>query len=257
MNRSHPDTSIGLTFVPGARIKKTYMVCTNTLRAWADDGKIAVRHLPGGKRLYCAQDVDKLLGGSGDASITKACLVKKEILGYARVSSTHQKADLERQVQLIKAGCPGIDRMLTDIGSGINFKRKGLQALLDACFRGVVSQVVVLHRDRLCRFAYDLLDCVIRKTGTQIMVLDTHTAEDGDGGMCDARELADDLLAITCHFVARNNGMRSAEHRRKRKASSQETEEGGKTAPKSRRREEQEPQSTSRSGSERSSGSDA
>lgn len=72
--------------------------------------------------------------------------------------------------------------------------------------------VVVKHRDRLCRFAYELVEHLFRKAGTKIVVLSTDTeSEPNPSG-----ELAEDLLAITTVFVARNNGMRSAQNRRKR-----------------------------------------
>ena len=102
--------------------------------------------------------------------------------------------------------------VIRDVGSGLNFKRPGLQALLEQVHRGTVSEVVVRHKDRLCRYRLELLEWIFKKAGTKLVVL-SHEQEASS-----TKELADDLLAITTVFVARHNGQRSTENRRKRKA---------------------------------------
>jgi predicted site-specific integrase-resolvase len=104
-----------------------------------------------------------------------------------------------------------VDELVSDTGSGLNFKRKGFKTLLDAVVDGLAEEVVVMHRDRLCRFGADLLDSIFAKTGTKLVV---HCSPDGPED--DSRELADDLLAVTTVFVARHNGRRSADNRRRR-----------------------------------------
>lgn len=192
-------------FVSGARVKRSYDVCTNSLRSWASSGKIRSRTLPGGKHLYALDDVHKLLQPKEGPPVQE-----RISLAYARVSSDHQKEDLKRQVDLLKSHRPGIE-VVQDVGSGVNFQRKGLLSLLERVLAGTIQQVVVLHRDRLCRIACDLFEHIFQKAGCQLVVLgDDQTGHDSE------RELSDDLLSIVTVFVARSNGRRSASHKRQR-----------------------------------------
>jgi len=88
---------------------------------------------------------------------------------YARVCSSHQRADLARQIEDLQAAYPSYD-VISDVGSGINFSRKGLQTLLDRVLHGQVGRVVVAHRDRLCRFAFDYLERIFETMGTRLLV---------------------------------------------------------------------------------------
>jgi len=135
---------------------------------------------------------------------------KKGVI-YARVSSSHQKeaGDLQRQVEDLQESYPE-HNVIKDIGSGLNFKRPGLQALLEQVYSGTVSEVVVRHKDRLCQYGLEILEFIFKKAGTKLVVLSNEQETS-------TKELADDLLAITTVFVARHNGQRSAENRRRRK----------------------------------------
>lgn len=157
--------------------------------------------MPGGKRLYSIEGVLSLLGKNDESG-------KKSYI-YARVSSDHQKGDLERQIQDLKKAYPRHE-LIQDIGSGVNFKRKGLETLLERVLSGMVSEVVVMHRDRLARIGFELLEFIFEKTGTKLLV-HCPTSNVGQG------ELAEDLLAVTTHFVASYNGRRAAENRKRRK----------------------------------------
>ena len=123
---------------------------------------------------------------------------------YARVSSQKQKeaGDLQRQNDLLKHAFPNHDKLIVDVASGLNFKRRGLLSLLDLVEAGGVSQVVVTYKDRLARFGTDLIECAIRK----------------HGAIDDSKELADDLLVVCNFFVARSNGRRAAALRRGRQS---------------------------------------
>lgn len=131
---------------------------------------------------------------------------------YARVSSIHQKKDLDRQIEDLREAYPDFE-VVSDIGSGLNFKRKGLRTILEQCFEGMVKQVVVMHKDRLCRYGTEILELLFKKTGTKLLVHSKFDEIDHNN----TQELAEDLLAITTIFVARHNGQRSAENRRRRK----------------------------------------
>ena len=144
---------------------------------------------------------------------------------YARVSSQHQRAsgDLQRQLDDLRCKYPTHD-IITDVGSGLNFRRPGLQRLLERVYSGMVTEVVVRHKDRLCRYGLDLLEFILQKAGTRLVV------QSGEP-VSSTQELADDLLAITTVFVARHNGQRSAENRRRRKLDEADEDEEGQSLP--------------------------
>ncbi|MCW5672896.1 MAG: IS607 family transposase, partial [Hydrogenophaga sp.] len=147
---------------------------------------------------------------------------------YARVSSPKQRADLQRQVVALQEAYPQ-HQLIQDVGSGLNFKRKGLRALLERVNTGMVPQVVVMHRDRLARFATDLLEFVFQQHGTKLVLhCPREAAGHGDDGddATGYNELAEDLLAVTTVFVASHNGKRSAAHRRLRHAAASQEDQG-------------------------------
>ena len=139
---------------------------------------------------------------------------KKARIIYARVSSSHQKkaGDLQRQIDDLKQTYPGYE-VISDVGSGLNYKRRGFKTILERVNKGLVEEVVVRHKDRLCRYGLELVEWILEKAGTRLVVLSQSAEQTPDA----TRELADDLLAITTVFVARHNGQRSAENRRRRK----------------------------------------
>jgi len=102
--------------------------------------------------------------GDGHGAARANHTATKSKIAYCRVSSPNQRRDLERQVDAMRSSFPE-HRVVTDIGSGINFKRRGLLSVLDAVVRGDVEEVVVAHRDRLCRFAFDLVKWIMHKHG--------------------------------------------------------------------------------------------
>jgi len=128
----------------------------------------------------------------------------KEKVIYTRVSSAHQKEDLERQCHDLASAYPG-HRTIRDIGSGLNFNRKGLQTLLELIINRRVEQIVVAHKDRLCRFGFDIFDFLCRSFEVRLVV---HYREEKSS----EQELSEDLLAIINFFVARNNGRRAGQH---------------------------------------------
>lgn len=159
----------------------------NTLRKWANEGKIKHIKTDAGQRRY---DVASFLQSSSD---------RRKIV-YARVSSRNQKNDLLGQVRELRERCPDHE-VIEDFGSGLNFKRKGLQALLDAILSGTVAEVVVAHRDRLCRFGFELVEHLAHKHNCRLVVLN-------DTSLSPHAELTQDLLAILHVFSSRLYGLR-------------------------------------------------
>ena len=188
----------------GKYFKQKYGMSTQTIRNWALKGHI--KHLKwggeGGKYVYLESDVNKYIGNTD-----KPKDERKTIL-YARVSSVKQKEDLERQRDDLLRYYPDHDKVVTDIGSGVNFQRKGLQTILDLIYEGMVKRVVVMHKDRLARIGGELLDGIFKKFGVQLVV---HCKSQNDEDGKDS-----DLMSIITLFVASHNGKRAAKNKRRR-----------------------------------------
>ena len=194
-----------LCYITPKKIKKQFDITSTTLRRWSEQGKIQcirpnASETNGGKRIYNINDIKRILGLPDEVTI-----IEKKRICYARVSSNHQKGDLERQVKLLEEKYPNTT-IIKDIGSGLNWKRQGLKSLLEQVHSNNVSEVVVTYRDRLCRFGYELLEWIFEKHNVKIMVLFSNSNDE----INPSNELAEDLLAITTVFVARNNGLRAA-----------------------------------------------
>lgn len=188
-------------------------VSSSTLRYWHRQGKLKVVRTPGGHRLYDISSLDdnqftdstsisSLLKNQSDNNLDSSLL---DYVIYCRVSSPKQKDDLSRQIEFMREKYP-THKVVTDIGSGINFKRPGLRKILVASMQGSLKQVVVAHRDRLCRFAFDLIKWILHQNSAELLVLDdqTHSPES---------EFTEDLLSIVHVFSCRFNGMRSYKKR--------------------------------------------
>lgn len=223
----------GGPYLSSSAIRATFAVCNNTLCSLADKGAVRVVRIgKGGKRLYSAPDVKRVLGCKQHTTVAGGKPRAK--IAYARVSSKKQEPDLERQKEaLARELGPGYE-IVSDVGSGINFRRRGLLAVLDRALEGTVQEVVVARRDRLCRFAFDLLEHTLERCGCKVRVLDSSVSGSSsssssisDSGDAE-RELADDLLAITTVFVASHNGRRAAANRRARKEAAEKQAAEGK-----------------------------
>jgi predicted site-specific integrase-resolvase len=205
-------------YVSYATIQKSVQISNSCLKSWADAGKVrSVRALESRKRFYHRGDVNARFG----ISVEK----EKVNIAYIRVSSRKQAdaGDLNRQRSFMRERYPDHE-VVADVGSGINFRRKGLLSVLERARGGGVGQVVVAHRDRLCRIAFDLVRWSLESCGAKVVVHNNPGDEDSSG------ELADDLLAITTVFVCRHNGRRS--YGAKRKAQEAAQEGGGAKRPR-------------------------
>ena len=127
---------------------------------------------------------------------------------YARVSSSDQRDDLERQVERLTlfAASRGyrVAQVVREIGSGLNGKRKLLLRLLSDKEARVV---LVEHRDRLARFGFEFIEAALQAQGRRIIVAD-ETEEIGD--------LWQDFVDVVTSMCARIYGRRSARNRAQR-----------------------------------------
>ena len=185
-------------YVRGKQASDRLGISQTTLRKLAASGSVPHIVLPSGHRRY-----DVSSAAVSAVSIAKA---PKARIVYARVSSAGQKDDLQRQIAMLLDAYPGRE-VVSDVGSGIDFGRKGLQSVLERAMRGEVEELVVAHRDRLARFAFDLLSWIFRKCGVEVVVHEPamETPE---------QELVDDLLSVVTVFASRTYGRRKYKRRR-------------------------------------------
>ena len=171
-----------------------------TLREWDKKGVFKPHHVaPTGYRYYSQEQLNHFLGIKGIE--TKI----KKVIGYCRVSSPKQKDDLERQIDHVKtymiAKGYSFD-IITDIGSGINYNKKGLNQLIDMITNSEVEKIVILYKDRLLRFGFEIIENLCNKYGTIIEIIDnTEKTEE--------QELVEDLIQIVTVFSCRLQGRRA------------------------------------------------
>ncbi|MGL6229219.1 MAG: IS607 family transposase [Culicoidibacterales bacterium] len=180
-----------------AQMSKLLGVTAQTLRNWDRSGKLKPHHTSeSGYRYYSQEQLNCVLGIKDP---------NRKVIGYCRVSSLKQKGDLERQIEnmqayLIAQGKPF--EIIHDIGSGINYKNKGLQELLRLITQNEVDKVVVLYKDRLLRFGYELIEYIASLYNCDIEIID-------NTDKTEQQELVEDMIQIITVFSARLQGRRA------------------------------------------------
>jgi len=154
-----------------------------TLREYLKKGYIQPVVLQSEKWRFREEDVERLMG----------IVRKRKVVLYARVSSNTQKDDLVNQVKYLEENVKEHDRVITDVGSGLNVKRKGFIKLLRMILNNEVSKVVVAYPDRLVRFGFEIVEEVCKAHNCEIVVLnrEDETPE---------QELIEDLISILVSF---------------------------------------------------------
>jgi putative resolvase len=199
-------------YVSGRQASKHFGVTTDTLRRWHLAGLIqAIRTTTkkqGGHRRY---DINSYGANQMPArhaichpmpieEVKRKGETQRANICYCRVSSIKQTDDLRRQVEDMQRQFPDCE-IVTDVGSGLNFKRRGLLALIKRALEGGVGSIVVAHRDRLCRFGFELIEWLLEQYGVVLKVLDST--------LCSSREeMCKDILSIVHVFSCRENGKR-------------------------------------------------
>ena len=173
-----------------------------TLRNWDKNNTFKTAYVTtGGTRYYSQEQLNNFLG------LKIKTKINKKIVGYCRVNSTKQKDDLERQIENVRTYmiAKGYQfEIITDIGSGINYNKKGLNQLIDMITNSEIEKVVILYKDRLIRFGYELIENLCEKYGTTIEIIDnTERTEE--------QELVEDLIQIVTVFSCGLQGKRANE----------------------------------------------
>ena len=179
-------------------MSKILGVSAQTLRNWDKNGKLKPHHTStNGYRYYSKEQLNTLLNIKPN--------IERKVIGYCRVSSNKQKDDLERQIEnmrlyLTAKGKPF--EIITDIGSGINYKKKGLKQLIKLIISNEVEKVVVLYKDRLLRFGFELVEYIANLYNCEIEIVDNTKKSE-------QQELVEDLVQIITVFSCKLQGKRA------------------------------------------------
>lgn len=166
---------------------KYYNVSVATIHRWSDEGKV-----PSRRTLTNQRRIKLLPRDDGE--------IKRQDYIYVRVSSFKQKDDLERQKDFLHKQFPQ-HKIISDVGSGLNYKRPGLLSILESVQENRVGEIVVASKDRLCRFGFELLQWICEQHGSSIMVLERNDQSPEE-------ELSSELLDVIQVFCCRRNGRR-------------------------------------------------
>jgi predicted site-specific integrase-resolvase len=179
---------------------KHYNTSVSNLRKWAREGSIPTETTPKGHYTYIIPVVSTpIISTPIIQSSTSDIPFPKEII-YARVSSRKQSDDLKRQSRYLSTFYPNY-HLIADIGSGINFKRKGFKTILEQLIKGNIKKVVVAYKDRFTRFGFDYFQWMFQQYGA---VLESLDQEDLDS----REDLLSDLMEVITVFTARYHGRR-------------------------------------------------
>ena len=177
-------------------------VAVSTMRRWESEGRLIPERTEGGHRRY---DRDALLNYKYHKENVKLTV------GYCRVSSSDQREDLSRQVKTVSDYCAAKGyqfKIIQDLGSGLNYNKKGLKELIELICHKEIEKVVINYKDRLIRFGYEIIEqlCFINDVDIEII----NYSEDKNH----EEELVEDVLSVITVFSARLYG--SGSHKTKK-----------------------------------------
>ncbi len=174
-------------------------VSVKTLQRWDNHGKLPAKRTPSNYRYYTDEDLRIALGEKPRPQVRK-------VIVYCRVSSSNQRPELKNQVKAMQefANICGysVSETISEIGGGLDFKRKKFIEIIIAMLKGDIEVIVVAHKDRLCRFAFDFVEQLANYSDCQIIVANQTQ-------LSPESELCNDLMSIVHCFSCRLYGLRS------------------------------------------------
>lgn len=173
-------------------------VSKETLRRWEKEGKITSQRTEGKHRRYDVSVLKNMIDSTN--------VLNKLVVGYCRVSSKKQEGDLQRQINTVESYCSSRGyqfKIISDIGSGLNYKKKGLLELIDLIQNRQISKIVVNYKDRLVRFGIEMLEYLCKINFVDIEIIN-HTEDKNYN-----EELVEDVLSIITVYSAKLYGQRS------------------------------------------------
>ena len=189
-----------MKYYSAKKVTQLLGVTAQTLRNWDKEGKLKPSYTKSnGYRYYSEEDV---------LSYTKERDRKKEkkIIGYVRVSSKKQEDDLIRQKENLEKYLINTKQeyeIISDIGSGINYNKPGLKKLIEKINKKEVAEIIVLYKDRLLRYGFELVEYFAKLNNVKIRVLDKINKTEDE-------ELVEDLVQIITVFSCKIQGKRKA-----------------------------------------------
>ena len=182
-------------------------ISSMTLLKLEEQNKIEVIKTMGGHRKY---NVQKYINDNKKKVDENTNLKNKNTdkdneklnICYVRVSTQGQKSDLEHQKNYMQKKYPKYE-IIEDIGSGINFNRKGLRKIIKLGIEGKINKLVVAYKDRLTRFGYELIEDLIREYSNGEIIIENEKEEKEP-----KEELVEDVLQILNVYTAKMNGLR-------------------------------------------------
>ena len=190
-------------------------VTAQTLRNWDKEGKLKPSYVKSNGYRYYSEE--SILAYTQERKIKKIL----NVIGYARVSSEKQSDDLERQVNNLKEYISSKYEnyeIISDIGSGINYNKPGLLKLIEKINRKEVDLIVVLYKDRLLRFGFELVEHFASLNNVKIEVWDKVDKTQDE-------ELVEDLVQIITVFSCKIQGKRKNKTKRMLEDFSQKIQE--------------------------------
>src|SRR5262249_4889922 len=142
-------------------------VCRHTLRRWEDQGRVSCERTATGHRRYVVSSIV-------NRKMIVDKLAAKKTYAYARVSSHDQKEDLTRQIKMLEMFCAAHGwpyEVIADMGSGMNYKKRGLKRLLDSIDQGQIGRLVLTHKDRLLRFGSELIFGLCEARSVEVVIM--------------------------------------------------------------------------------------
>ena len=178
-------------------VMKKYDICRQTLSRWMKNGNIEYTTLPSGRYDY----------GKKKSDFNEEIHLKRTVI-YARVSTTGQKDNLERQIQRLKsfASASGfvIDEVYSEIASALNYNRKKYNKLLDEILENKIKNVIIEYKDRLLRIGFEEFENICKKFGVNLIVIDQTEQKETNIH----KEITDDLISIIHHFSSKIYSLR-------------------------------------------------
>ena len=190
-------------YVAIGEASKALGVSITTLRRWEAEGRLVPERTPGGQRRY---DLASL-----KPEMFLSPPLERKTIAYARVSSHDQKEDLLRQQQVLELYCAQQGwtfEVMADLGSGMNYNKKGLRRLLDEILNDKVGRLVIAHKDRLLRFGAELVFAICEAKGVEVLIINKGVDSTFE------EDLAKDVLEIITVFSARLYGSRSRKNQK-------------------------------------------
>ena len=189
--------------VPISRASKELGVSIDTLRRWEREGKFTSERTPGGHRRYDLDQLQKIANKERED--------EKITIIYARVSTPNKKEDLKSQIERLEMFCASKGwryKVIQDIGSGLNYNKKGLLELIKLIETDQIERIVVNYKDRLLRFGTELLFEICKYHNVEIVILNE------DEEKTHEEELVEDVLSIITGFSAKLYGSRSHKNKK-------------------------------------------